>query len=275
MKNRDDAAVGAKGPDASDGACAPVPGEDGAIEATARDAQDDFISIGGDFAERVDPASRLEDMAFEERVAYLTRVVMSNPMQREILYKTLKYCSSRRVLSDVEESIAAYPEFAGATQSPYYLLLFLVNGGGIDAFDLDAEGEVVTAERKEGLGIDEIDDLVAQYAYETNEVGKYLIEEMSPKNRLVELLDIVPEYYDTYIEVLGFLEEKQSFADVDRLLRGREVLTANRNAGDRPIQPSVFIDKLEKAGGIYWEEGWRITPEGKELLEALEGGLGA
>ena len=223
-----------------------------------------------DMAEREDPASRLALMTFEERIDLVERAVKRNPLHREVLYKTLKYCMERRLLPDVEESIASYPEFPSTAQSPYYLLHFLVKDGGIDVFELDEEGEVVTEERKEGLTEDEIDDLVAQYAYQTNDIGAVIVEKMSPKNRLIELLGIVPDYYDTYIEVLGFLEEKKTFASVDTLLRGRDVLMANRDPGDRPIQPSVFIDKLEKAGGIYWDGGWLITPEGKELLETLQ-----
>ena len=220
-------------------------------------------------SERPVNTSVLDAMSFEERIEHLARAVKRNPLQREILYKALKFCITRRLLPDVEEMIASCPEFEGAGQSPFFLLRFVVQAGGIEVFEIDEEGEEVTDDRKAGLSEDEIDDLVAQYAYETNDIGKTVVEQMSPKNRMIELLEIEPAYYDTYIEVLGFLEEKQSFAAIDTLLRGREVLMANRDPSDRPIQPSVFIDKLERAGGIYWEKGWVVTEEGKELLETL------
>ena len=148
--------------------------------------------------------------------------------------------------------------------------MFLIKGGGTELLELDENGEIILPEQKEGLTEDEIDDLVVELAFETNEYGKELVERMSPKNRLLELLDITPQYFDTFIEVLGFLTEKQSMADVDTLLRGRDVLMAGREPGERPVQPSVFVDKLEKAGGIYWEKGWLITEAGRELLETLE-----
>ncbi|MDR1184028.1 MAG: hypothetical protein LBK67_04455 [Coriobacteriales bacterium] len=205
----------------------------------------------------------------QERVDSLKMVVTRSPLQREIKYKTLKFCCSRRILPEVEDFIASCPEFASAEQSPFFLLRFLLEGGGIDAFELDEEGNVVTDECKEGLTEDEIDDLVVQFAYETNEVGRELVELMSPKQRLLKLLEITPEYYDTFVEVLDFLTTKRSFADVDTLLRGDDVLMVGRDPDDRPAQPSVFVDKLEKAGGIYWEEGWVITEEGREVLEML------
>jgi hypothetical protein len=211
---------------------------------------------------------------FGERVAFLKKVVTRSPLQREIKYKTLKFCCSRHILPEVEDFITSCPEFASAEQSPFFLLRFLLEGGGLDVLELDEEGNVVTDERKEGLTEDEIDDLVVQFAYETNEVGRELVELMSPKQRLLELLETTPEYYDTFVEVLDFLTAKRSFADVDTLLRGRDVLMAGRVPNDRPAQPSVFVDKLEKTGGIYWEQGWITTEEGREVVEMLRGTAG-
>ena len=211
-----------------------------------------------------------EPPAPADPLAALDKVVQRNPLNREIHFKTLAFCCTRRLLPEVEDFIAACPEFASAEQSPYFLLQFLLKGHGIDSFEVDADGQVVTPEQKEGLSEDEIDDLVAQTAYETNAVGRQYIELKSPQNRLLELLGLTPEYYDTYIEVLGFLTEKRSLASVDSMLRGRQVLMANRDPDDRPVQPSVFIDKLERAGGIFWEKGWQTTPAGRELLQVLE-----
>ncbi|MDR2492293.1 MAG: hypothetical protein LBD25_02365 [Coriobacteriales bacterium] len=205
----------------------------------------------------------------EERTSRLNKVVNRNPTHREIHYKTLRYCLTQRLEHEVEEHIASFPEFGYASQSPYHLLSFLVESGGIDVIELDHDGLPIAPERVSGLSEDEHDDLVAQYSYKTNDAGERLVEQMSPKNRLEELLGIVPDYYETYIEVLGFLQERHDLGSIDTLLRGRDVLMAGRDPDDRPIQPSVFIDKLEKAGGIYWENGWLITSEGKELLDTL------
>jgi len=227
------------------------------------------------FEENLELSSELNlepnsELSFEERLKHLSSSAKRNPLHREINYKTLKFCAERRILPEVEDFIAGCPEFKKASQSPYFLLLFLLKGGGIDTFELDEAGAVIEPAQKEGLTEDEIDDLIAQFAYQTNEVGLAFVEQMNPKNRLLEMLDIEPAYYETYTEVLEFLTEKRSMAEIDTLLRGREALMANRKPDDRPIQPSVFVDKLEKAGGIFWESGWIITPEGRELLATLE-----
>jgi len=211
----------------------------------------------------------LEGMSFDERVEHLRKRVVSNPLQREINYKTLRFCCDRHTLPEVEDFIGAQPEFEGASQSQFFLLRFLLLGGGIDVFEVDENGEEVTAERKEGLTEDEIDDLVVTNAYETNEYGREVVELMSPQRRILDLLSITPEFYDTFVEVMQFVCEKREFSEVNRLLRGRDVLTIGRAPGEPLIQPSVFIDKLEQAGGIYWEKGWIITEEGREVMETL------
>jgi hypothetical protein len=85
----------------------------------------------------------------------------------------------------------------------------------------------------------------------------------------MNLFEIVPERFDTYREVLEFLSNHRSYAEVDALLRDRDILMSGRGGGERPLQPSVFIDKLATAGGITWNDGWVITEEGKEVLENI------
>ncbi|MDR1185074.1 MAG: hypothetical protein LBK67_09805 [Coriobacteriales bacterium] len=212
----------------------------------------------------------LSVLSFEDRVEHLKLTVVRNPMHREILYKALKYCSERHILTEAEKFIAGCPEFESTGQSPYHLLMFLVQGGGVNRLELDSDGKVIFPEQKEGLTEDETDDLIDDFAFETNEYGRELVERMSPKRRLLELLDATPEFYDSLIEVLEFLTEKRTMANIDTLLRGRDVLKVGRALGDPLIQPSAFVDKLEKAGGIYWQTGWIISDEGREVLKTLK-----
>jgi hypothetical protein len=207
---------------------------------------------------------------FEEAFAALRRFVYSSPLTREMFYRMLTYCRIPRLEADLEDHILTFLEFKSARQSQYVLIMWLVEKGGLIKNEIDGQGEVIDADRKLGLSEDEIDDLVAGYTYQSSPVGLALAEEMDPKHRLMGLLNIVPEHYETYVEVLEFLGEKKSFAKVNGLLRGRAVLTSGRGATEEPLQPSVFIDKLEKAGGIVWQDGWMTTREGKELLETIK-----
>jgi hypothetical protein len=211
------------------------------------------------------------NIGYEQRVAKACTLLLHNPSVRPILYRILKICLPQRLgLHELEEEIQRQPEFSGVVHPPYFLIQWLADVGALDAFDLDEEGNDVTPEQLEGLTIDEIDDLVSDTAFQTSGIGSEVIREFSPQSCLLELLNIAPERYDTYIEVLEFLTEKRSFSDIDQLLRGRDVLMSGRNSDNIPMQPSVFVDKLASSGGIINNGGWQITPEGKELLEAIK-----
>ncbi|MDR1088594.1 MAG: hypothetical protein LBL23_04925 [Coriobacteriales bacterium] len=210
------------------------------------------------------------DCAFEERFSTSCDLLRANTLNRPILYKILKACAVERMpLFELELFIGEQPEAQSATQPPYFLIQWLVDAGSLDVYELDDEGVDVTDERKEGLSEDEIDDLIFETAYRTNEVGLAVLGEFDPTARLKTLFETVPERLSTYAELLSFLEEPRAYVEVDALLRGRDILMLGRDEGDRPLQPSVFLDKLAAAGGIVWSEGWIITDEGKELLEAI------
>jgi hypothetical protein len=222
-------------------------------------------------AEHPSPQARAA-ARFAESFDKTCSLLRSNPLYRPILFRILTSCNgTRHLLPELEGHIAAFPEFARSTHPQYSLIMWLTEAGALDMLEIDAEGKVLTDERKTGLSTDEIDDLVENWAFETTEVGRAVIDEFNPQQRISELLSAVPERYETYIEVLEFLQEKRPFAEVDALLRGRDILMFGREPGDRPLQPSVFIDKLAACGGIAFNDGWMITKEGKELLDTVRG----
>lgn len=208
---------------------------------------------------------------FEERLADLERAVTRHPLHREILYRTLAFCEQRRELTAIEGEIASYPEFRRATQDQYHLVEMLEHTGGLTRTPLDAEGADVTPERLEGLSEDEADDLVATYAFQTTDVGCALVEQHTPRARLIELMGLVPERADTYAELMSYIEEKpRTYADICSLLKGRPALIRLADDGEpQEMQPSVFLDKLEQAGGVEWNDGWVLTDEGRQFLDEL------
>ena len=208
---------------------------------------------------------------FEERLYDLERAVVRQPLHREILYRTLAFCETGRLLREVEEEIESYPEFQHAVQDQYHLALVLERAGGLERIELDEDGEVVTADRKAGLSEDEVDDLVYDVRFETTELGREFVSRHTPKARLEELLDLVPARRSTYVEVLEFCEEPRSYDEVKKLLEGRDVLHAGEDGTRQPIQPSVFLDKLERAGAVVWDGAWRLTEGGKDFLGELKG----
>lgn len=205
---------------------------------------------------------------FEEKVEALDRFIHFEPLIREIDYKVLLLCEERRGLTAIEEAIAALPEFAGATRDQFALVSELVDHGGLTLFELDAAGNVVTEADMEGLTENEIDDLVASFAYETTEVGCAVAERLNPIRRFAALIEAAPEREPLYMALLSFLREKHSFADVDSYVRSEEGAKVLAQAGVMGMQPSVFVDKLERAGVVAFLHGWQTTEAGRAILNA-------
>lgn len=211
------------------------------------------------------------ELTFDEKLQALNMTVMRHPLNREILYKALAFCAEERTLSEAEDFIAALPQFASATQNQYYLLMSLVKAHGLEFIERDEQGGRVTPDMKEGLTEDEVDDLVATWSFKSTEVGDYFVEFNRPVARLVDLLSLVPERSDTYAELLEFVgEEPRTYGQIEGLLRGRPALETIIDGRRETMQPSVFVDKLERAGALIWKEGWTLTEEGREFLEDLK-----
>ena len=159
--------------------------------------------------------SYVDEDTFRRQVARLTESVARQPLHREIYYKTLVFCEEARPLRDIEGEIATFAEFKGAANSQYHFIEVLERAGGLERFELDEEGEVVTPERKEGLTEDEVDDLVWDYAFMTTPAGLAVVEQHSPRARIIELLDPRLERKDAYIELLEFCSERTAHLQRD------------------------------------------------------------
>lgn len=211
------------------------------------------------------------ELTFEEKLAALNRTVMRHPLNREILYKTLAFCETERPLREAEDFIAALPQFNLATQNQYYLLTSLVRAHGLELVERDEAGEPVTAAQKEGLTEDEVDDLVAAISFKTTEVGAYFVEYNRPQSRLVDLLGLDPGRAHTYRELLEYVAgQARPYRDIEAFLDGRPALQTVIDGRPETMQPSVFVDKLERAGALVWKNGWTLTEEGREFLEELK-----
>ena len=200
------------------------------------------------------------------------RVLLTqNPLYRHALYAILRACSEEDwQLDELEAYILTLDEYGNTSQPPYTLIQWLDDALVLDTWEIDAHGEKLTPERCVDLTEDEIDDLAVSTVFRANSAGMMILDEFSPKARLMELFYASPLRVDTYLEVLEFLREKRLYADLDQLLRGREVLMDGRGDDEGPMQPSVYVDKLSSAGGIVYREGWIITREGKEFLETYK-----
>jgi hypothetical protein len=219
--------------------------------------------------EPVDPQAILN-----QQVEQVRRTVLINPRFSEIHYHILEFCQEQQLLRDIEAMIATLPQFLSSDQTQYRLISFLETAEGLQRIELDENLNTVTADIKEGLSEDEIDDLVCDYAFITTEAGRVIVQEMQPEKRMKNLMELFPQRAQTYCEVLEYCQEPRSWKDIDKLLEGREVLKSGslNTMTNNPLKPTVFIDRLESSGGLIWEkgEGWKITADGRRFLELTQ-----
>lgn len=242
------------------------------VDAYARDCSDDdpdavARSLPTDIQPSAcDDCEPAEPLTFDERCDRVERHVLKQPEHREIRIATLGFCAQRRALPEIEVFIEDLPEYGYDTQNPYRLIRSLEAAGGLVGVELDEEGQVVTPERKEGLSEDEVDDLVFEIDFETTDAGRAVYERLKPSARLDDLLATQTARKDTYCEVLEFCLTPRSRQEIEALLAGREILTLDAPS-DQPLQPSVFVDKLERAGVLVWRGKWATSDAGKAYLD--------
>lgn len=234
--------------------CAPVPTDSFGVEDTENPPIKDDLGA---------------EPSFEEAVASLTETVNRTPLHREIFLKLLSFCVQQRNLCEVEEAITAYPEFCLVTQSPYGLIRTLVRSGGLCWLELNEEGNPLTLQEKDGLSIDEIGELTFGFAVVTTLVGEQVIDNLSSRKRLKQLFDVMPQRLSTYLEVMDFCCEKRSFKEIEVLLRGRMGNAFTSASSSQALKPSYFVDALERSGGLAWDDGWKITEKGMDVLNEL------
>ena len=205
----------------------------------------------------------------EERYQRGRMLFLHNPAYIHVFLDTVAACDGEiRTLNELEERISALPGYAKLKNPPYFPVSWLRDAGVLEELYLDAEGKVYEAKDIEALDEDAFDDLVAQYAYRTTDLGRNLAQEFSPARRLAELFEHEPARKEVYLELMTFLCKKRSFPEVEQHLRVHDPQILTTEDGTK-IQPSMFVDKLGAAGAVSFDGGWMITAEGKEMLEAI------
>ena len=218
-----------------------------------------------------DPAAGGVPAATADALAALDAAVRKQPLNREIMRKALAYCLEERALHDVEQEIQTYPEYPHCTQNPYRLIMTLVFAGGLETIERDEKGAVVTEADKEGLTEDEVDDLVAQTSFRATETGRAYVAETAPEGRIEALYDEERALEELFGEVLSFIgEETRSYPEIEARFKGRADLERIIEGQRESMQPSVLVDKLERAGAIVFDGGWRLTEAGRGRLAQEE-----
>lgn len=212
--------------------------------------------------------AQIEPSEAPSNIEALLNLMKRNPLQREIYLQIIDFCETRRALAEAEAMVAACPGFALTAQTPFRLIANVVDNGGIHWYEVDAEGNEITEERKAGLTPDEADDLVAGFALETSDDGREAYKRMAPERRLRDLFGQVPQRLGAYLDIIDFCSEPRSFKAVEALVRSFNP-EAMVSSGAQKLQPSYFVDMLERSGGLVWDKGWRATRKGSELAKQM------
>jgi hypothetical protein len=164
--------------------------------------------------------------------------IAAEPAYRIVLYKILEYCDPVRHSSDVERTILAIPEMKGAMHSPQLLLSWLKDVGAIEQRAAE-KGEVMWC---------------------TTSAGRNAVSKESYDSSLVRLLAQEFIYQDIYLQVLQACLSPKSRMEIETMLKGNPILEEPK------VYPSFFIENLEEARGLEWDEKWKTTSDGKVFL---------
>lgn len=134
-------------------------------------------------------------------------------------------------------------------------------GDAADAADAAAEEAVAEDEAP----VDELASLVGA-RWIVTDLGRQYVEATDPMAPLKQLITQDADRTETYLMVLGMCAEaSQPLAEIERAVRALQ----NENKSAAQIQPSIYLDRLERVGGLYWKGQWNITEEGRKILADL------
>ena len=193
----------------------------------------------------------MEELPFDAKLDRARELLEHNPNYRLVFYRILRHCQDgARPLDELEEFVDGQPGYAQLKQPPYFPIHWLEQAFALEEMYLDAEGGLHAAGELAELGEDEFDDLVAQFAFRTTDVGRVLADQADPESRLRQILGESGEKI-----VPGVLFEF------------RQKLQSDTDHPGATTYPGVYVDKLAEAGAIAFDDGWVVTDEGRGLLQ--------
>lgn len=220
--------------------------------------------------------AQLAAMSHEERVDAVLECLGRKNNQKEILYDLLVFCSTERGEQETEAFLEGHKQFADGYHSAHKYLFFMQRTGGIEEREYDSDGALITdAMRDElramGESEEDIEDLAVEWRFMITEVGREALERFNPTDRTRDMLAQQKESrHPTFKRLLEFCSEQpRSLDEITTFLAADPGLEKDPRTGVMHMQPSAYIGKLDQAGALTWEGGWKTTPGGMEVLETL------
>lgn len=133
------------------------------------------------------------------------------------------------------------------------------------------QGDEITEERRANLTDDEADDLGRGFcprSFRCRDVRSW--SAWLPNVVCVTCSTRRPARLSTYLDIIDFCGEPQTFKAIEALVHQTDA-GALIGASGQPLQPSYFVDMLERSGGLVWDKGWKATGKGSAPCEAIAG----
>lgn len=219
--------------------------------------------------------SRLAAMDHDARVEATLECLRRKNNQKEILADLLVFCQIEREEQETEAFLEAHKQFADGYHSAHKYLFFMQRTGAIEEREYDSDGVLITEEMREelrsmGAPEEEVEDMAVEWRFITTDAGNEALERFNPTDRTRAMLSAQKESrHPTFARLLEFCETPRSLADITTFLADDPGLEKDPRTGVMHMQPSAYIGKLDEAGALTWEGGWKTTPGGMEVLETL------
>lgn len=220
--------------------------------------------------------TKLATMSFEEQLTATLECLERKNNQKEILYDLLQFCMQERPEAEAEAFLEGHKQFADGYHTASKYLLFMQRTGAIEERAYAEDGTLVTDEVcqaavEAGATEEEAEEMAVSWSYVTTEVGKAAIEAFDPVKRTRAMLATQKESrLASYKRLLEFCETPRSLNEIVAFMDGDPGLEVDSRTGVMQMQPSAYIGKLDQAGALTWEDGWKTTGGGMEVLATLE-----
>ncbi|MCL2892869.1 hypothetical protein [Brenneria tiliae] len=181
----------------------------------------------------------IESQDLNNAITRILQRISCEPAQRMVLYKMLSLCETARSAVEIEQALLSYPEMKVVLQPPSVLLAWLAQAGGVEQL----AGED-SAPR-----------------WRTTPAGRHVVRREHPTARLTRLLAQEPVYRPLYLQVLQACVVPKTKSGIDAMLRDNPLFEHPK------VYASYFIEALEQAGGLEWNDGWQTTRSGIKVID--------
>lgn len=200
---------------------------------------------------------------FADTYAKSTALVYKNPSHTQIFYRILVLCSHTHDEDAVTQAICDFPEMNVPLHTPRFFLDELYNAGALDRTPIPVvtdsdewnDEDSASADSKHSKSF----SMPTTYTWCTNDVGMRLIKDISPDARLHHLMAQEKDISDIYRSVLKFCRTPKTRMQVENFVQH------NKRVQGLEVMTSFFLDRLERNGGLVWNDGWKTTSAGEAL----------